>query len=118
MLRSSKCFFPSDLPTETLYEPLQCPIRAKYPAYIMRVDLFARIVLGEGYRPQSSSLYNLLHSLATLSPLRPNILLSILFSYILSLYSSVDVRDQVGHSYKKKKKRQNYMSVYLNIFIF
>jgi hypothetical protein len=115
MLRSSKWFSPSGLPIETLYEPLLCPVRGKYPAYVILLDLFTRRVLGEEYRTQSSSLCSLLHSLATSSPLRPNILLSILFSYILSFYSSVIVSDQVGHPHKKIGK---IICLYILIFIF
>jgi polysaccharide pyruvyl transferase WcaK-like protein len=39
-----------------------------------------------------------------LIPLRPNILLSTLFSNILSLCSSLNVRDQVSHSYRTSSK--------------
>jgi hypothetical protein len=45
-------------------------------------------------------LCNFLHSPVTSSLLGPNILLSTLFSNILSLCSSLNVRDQVSHPYK------------------
>jgi hypothetical protein len=45
-------------------------------------------------------LCNFLHSPITSSHLGPNILLRTLFSNILSLCSSLSVRDQVTHPYK------------------
>jgi hypothetical protein len=50
----------------------------------------------------------------TLTRLGPSILLSTLFSNTLSLPSSLSVGDQVQHLYN----RQNYSSVYLNLYIF
>jgi hypothetical protein len=49
-------------------------------------------------------LCNLLHSLVTSSFFDPNILLSILFSKILSLCSSLNVRDQVSHPCRTTSK--------------
>jgi hypothetical protein len=45
-------------------------------------------------------LCNFLHSPVTSSLLGPNILLRTLFSNILSLCTSLSVRDQVSHPYK------------------
>jgi len=50
-----------------------------------------------------------------LVPLKPNIFLSTLFSNILSLYSSLNVRDQVSHPYKTTR---NIMVLYISIFMF
>jgi len=47
---------------------------------------------------------NLLHSSVTSSLLGPNILLNTLFSYILSLCSSLNKRDQVSYPYKTTGK--------------
>ena len=57
------------------------------------------LVFGE-YRSLSSSVYGLLHSSITSSLLSPNTLLSTLFSNTLSLRSTLNVSDQVSHSYK------------------
>jgi len=47
---------------------------------------------------------NLLHSSVTSYLLGPNILLNTLFSYILSLCSSLNVGDQVSYPYKTTGK--------------
>jgi hypothetical protein len=56
--------------------------------------------VGEQYRSWSFSLWSFLHSPVTPSLLGPNILLYTLFSNTLSLCSSLNVSDQVSHSYK------------------
>jgi hypothetical protein len=56
--------------------------------------------LGEEYKILSYSLCSFLHSPVTSSLLGPNVLLNSLFSNILSLRSSLSVRDQVSHPYK------------------
>jgi hypothetical protein len=57
--------------------------------------LICLMILGDDYKLWSFSLRNLLHS-----PVTPNIVLRILFSNILSLCPSLNVRDQVSHPYK------------------
>ena len=52
--------------------------------HLIPLELINRTILGEQYRPFSSSLCNFLHSPVTPSPLGPNILLSTLFSNTLS----------------------------------
>ena len=59
----------------------------------------------------SSSLCIFLHSPVTPSLLGPNILLSALFSNTLSLFSSINVSDQVAHPYKTGKIIFLYISV-------
>jgi hypothetical protein len=71
--------------------------------------LISRTIFGDEYRSLGFSLRGLLHSPVASSPLAPNIL-STLFSKILSLCSSVSVRDQVSHPYKKQVKLQFYIS--------
>ena len=91
--------YPSSFPTKTLYMPLPPPLRATCPAYLILLDLITRTVLGEEYKSFSSSLRSFLRSPATLSLPGPNILLNTLFSYTLSLLSSLNVSDQVSHPY-------------------
>ena len=91
------------------------PTCASCPTQSILLDLFNRIIFGNEYRSLSSS-YSLLHSPVTSSLLGPNILLSTLFSNTLSLHSSLNVSEHVSHSYKKN--RQNYSSVYLNLYVF
>ena len=62
-----------------------------------------------------TSLYSFLHSPVTSSFLGPNILLTILFSKILSLRSSPNASDQVSHPYKTKGK---FIILYILIFKF
>ena len=59
-----------------------CPIQSS--------DLINRTIFGDECWSQSSSLYSLLHSCLTSSLLDPNVLLSILFTNILSLHSSLN----------------------------
>ena len=107
--------FPSIFPTKPLYTPLPSPIRATIPAYLILLDLIARTTFSEEYSSLSSSLCGFHHSLVTSSLLGPNILLSTLFSNILSLRTSLNVDDQVSQSYKTTGK---ITVLYFFIFIF
>ena len=86
--------FPSGFPTKTLYTPLIYPMRAICPAHTILLDF----INGE-FRSLSSLLCSFLHSPFTSSPLGRNILLNTIFSNTLTLHSSLDVSDQVAHSY-------------------
>jgi len=76
------------------------------------LDYITRIILVEEVS-QSSSSCSLFHSSATYSHLRPSIFLSTLFTRTLSLYSSLDERDQVPYQYKTKNE-----IIVLDILIF
>jgi len=88
--------FPSGFPTKPLYAPLLFPIRATCPAHLIKLDLIPWAIFDE-LISLSSSLYSFLHFRFNKSLLGPNILLSTLFSNILSPCSSLSVSHQVLH---------------------
>ena len=92
--------FPSGFPTKTLNSPLFSPHMCYVPAHPILLNLITQVLYGEEYISVNSSLRSFLHSPATSSLIRLNILLSTLFSNTLSLHSSLSVSDQVSHPYK------------------
>jgi len=97
------------------FTTLLSPTYATCPAYLILLDFITRTILGEQYRSLSSSLCSFLHPPVTSSLLRPNNLLSTLFSNTLSLHSSLNVSDQVSHPYKTTGI---IIILYILIFIF
>jgi len=95
---------------------LLSPIRAAFPLHLILFYFITRIIFGEEYRSLSSSFCCLLHFPITSSPLSPNIFLRTLFSNKLSLCSSLGVRDDSWHPYKKKKRPN--LVLYIFVFIF
>ena len=79
-------------------------IRATCSAHLILLDFITRAIMGEEYRSLSSSLCSFLYSLVTSSILGPNIPLNTPHSNSLSLCSSLNVNDQVSHSYKNQAK--------------
>jgi hypothetical protein len=77
--------------------------------------LITLTILGEEYKPCSSSLCSFLQTPVTSSLLGPNTLLSTLFPNTLTLCSSLNVRVQVSHSYKTTGK---IIVLYILIFAF
>ena len=80
----------------SVYTSPLSPIRVTCPAHLILLDLITRTILGEECRSLSSSLCSCLYAPFTSSLLRPNILLSTLFSNTLSLRSSFNVNDRVS----------------------
>ena len=74
------------------------------------------IMFGEEYRQLSSSLYRFLHSSLTSPLVGPNILLSTLFFYTPNIRFLPECERQ--SSTPTRNNRQNYNSVYLNLYIF
>jgi hypothetical protein len=109
------CLFPSGFTTKTLYTSLLFPLRATGTAYLFLLDVFTWRILGEEYRPLSSSLCSFIHSLVTSSLLGSNILLSTLLSHFLSLHYFLNVSDQVSYWYKTTRK---ITVLYIFIFIY
>ena len=101
--RSYKCFFSSGLPTKTLYAPLSVPstCHVLHPYHSSWFDYPSNIWWGVEVMNFLVMYFSLL--LWQLFLLGPNILLSTLPSNILSLRSSLNVRDQSSHPYKTGK---------------
>jgi len=80
-------------PTKILYAPLLSPLRAPCRTHLILLDFITQIPFGEEYRSSDSSLCSLLQFPVTASLLGSIILLSILFSNILSLRSSPNISE-------------------------
>jgi hypothetical protein len=82
---------------------LVSPTRATCPAHLILLDFITRTIVGEQYRSWNA-LWSFLHSPVTSSLLGTNILLKTLYSNTPSLRTSLNVSDQVSHSYKTTGK--------------
>jgi len=96
------CLFPSRFSTKISYTFLIAPIRATYLAHLILLELITLIIFGEAYKLRRSSLCSLLQPPVTSSLSVPTILLSTLFSNILSLRSSLSMRDQVAQDTRRQ----------------
>jgi len=92
--------FPSGFPTKILYAFLNSPTRTTCPAHSILHELIILIIYGETCEAPHYAV------LSVLPPtlLGPDILFSILFPFTLSLCSSLTVRNQVSHPYKRAGK--------------
>jgi hypothetical protein len=91
-------------PPNNLSAFLSFPMRATYPAHLILLDLIILITFGEEYESRRSSLCRFLYHIVTSPFFGLNILLSTLFSKILSIYFSLNVRDQVLHPNRTRSK--------------
>jgi hypothetical protein len=88
--------FPSGFPAKTLYTFLSSPKHATCPAHLILLYVICIMMFSDEYK----LLCNFLHYPVTSYLLSPNIFLRTLFSNTSSLFSSLNVRDQVSHPYK------------------
>lgn len=101
--------FNSGYPNQNLFAPLLPPIHATCPSYLILLYLITRVIFGEEYRSQSSSLCSLLLSPVTSSLLCPKIFLSTPFSNTLSL----SAKDHDSRPYKTERK---IIILYISVF--
>ena len=95
-------------------KPSPPPVRVTCPALIL-FYLVTRLIFGEEHRSLSYTLCSFIHSPVTLSLLGPNILLSTLLSYTLSLRSSLNVSNQFSYPLTTSGK---IVVLFILIFIF
>ena len=101
--------------TETLYAPHMSPIHARNSAHFIPFDSNTQTIFSEEYRSLSSSLCSLLHFPVTSSLLGPNIPHRHILEELHATFLPVCDRP----SFKPiQNYKQNYNSVYLNLYIF
>jgi hypothetical protein len=89
-LRLPSGVFPPGFPINKLYA---------FPAYLILLNLIILIILGDECKLQSSPLCSFLHPPIASSLHGSNILLSTFYTNTLSLFSSLNVRDQISRPY-------------------
>ena len=107
--------FPSGFPTKTLYTPLLSLTCATCPAHLIHLDFITRTILGEQYKSLSSSWCSFLKFPVTSSLLGP------IFSSAPYPTPSAYVPPSMWTTKFRthtKRNRQNYSSVYLNLYSF
>jgi hypothetical protein len=82
------CLLPSGFPTEIIFAFLFVPIRTVWPAHLFLIDLIILIILGEGYKSWSSSLFSFLYLLSP-HPCSVQIFFSTPSVYVLLLMSEI-----------------------------
>ena len=103
--RSSSGLFFSVFPTKTLTAFLLSLTFVTFLIRFLLLGFISRILIfAEKHKLRCSSLCSLLHYSVTPSLLGPNIYLRTLFWNTISLCTSLNVRDQVSHTYKTTGK--------------
>jgi hypothetical protein len=90
---------PSGFRMKILYAILFSQKHATFPSHRILFYSIIPVIFGKEYKLRRSSLCSFLQPPFTSPRLGSNILLSTLFSNTLSLFSSLNVRDQVLHSF-------------------
>jgi hypothetical protein len=106
-------YFPSGFPTKTLYTSILPPKRATCTAHLILLDLITRTIMGEEYRSLSSSLCSSLP--CYLIPLRSKYSQYPIFKHPQPTFLPLCERPSFTPIQNNK---QNYSSVYLNLYIF
>ena len=104
--------FPSGFPSKRLYITFLSPTSASFPAHPILLDLITRIIFGEEYRLFSSSC-SFLHS-PNLVLLRPKYSSAPYLKHPQPTFLPKCARTGFTHI---QKNRQNYSSLYLNLYI-
>jgi hypothetical protein len=99
-----------------LYAFLIFPVHTTCHAHLNPFDLIFLIIVSKAYKLWNSLLCNFLQPPVISFPVGLNILLSTLFTNTLNLCSSLNVRDQASHPFKKAAGK--ITASYILIFIF